>query len=179
MREAAEVIDDLRAEPPVAAVGTRWSLVSDRVMGGVSSGAMSRERIAGRDAIRLQGAVSLENNGGFLQLALDLASDGEAVDARRWTGLRLDVFGNDQDYNLHLRTSDIRRPWESFRHAFRATPDWTTVLLPFAEFTPHRTDQPLRLERLRRIGVVAIGRAFEADVAIADIRFYGGGRPEA
>lgn len=172
MREASEVIDDLRFETPVAAVGTRWALVSDRVMGGVSAGAMSRERVAGRDAIRLKGSVSLENNGGFLQLALDLATDGGAVDARRWTGIRLDVFGNDQDYNLHLRTSDIRRPWESFRQGFRASEGWTTVLLPFAGFTPHRTDQPLRLERLRRIGVVAIGRTFEADVAIADIRFY-------
>jgi hypothetical protein len=49
---------------------------------------------------------------------------------------------------------------------------WTSVSLPFADFTPHRTERPLNLARLRRIGIVAIGREFEVDIAIADARFY-------
>lgn len=169
---APEVIDDLRFDPPLAVTGNGWVLVSDRVMGGISSGAMTRETVAGRDAIRMTGGVSLENNGGFLQVALDLGEAGAVVDASAWDGLRLDVFGNGQVYNLHLRTSDIRRPWESYRQSFHARPEWTTVFLPFREFAPHRTERPLNLTRLRRVGVVAIGREFEADVAIADIRFY-------
>ena len=172
MSEALEVIDDLRFDPPLAVTGNGWALVSDRVMGGVSSGTMSREEVAGRKAIRMQGGVSLENNGGFLQVALDLAQAGGEVDAGRWTGIRLDVLGNDQIYNLHLRTSDIRRPWESYRQSFHASPAWTTVFLPFSGLAPHRTDRPMNLSRLRRIGIVAIGRAFEADIAVADIRFY-------
>jgi transposase InsO family protein len=54
--------------------------------------------------------------------------------------------------------------------------DQATVLqsfLPFAGFAPHRTERPLNLARLRGVGIVAIGREFEADIAIADIRFYG------
>jgi Complex I intermediate-associated protein 30 (CIA30) len=172
MSEAPEVIDDLRFDPPLAVTGYGWALVSDQVMGGVSSGTMSRKEVAGRKAIRMQGGVSLENDGGFLQIALDLAQAGGEVDARRWTGIRLDALGNGQTYNLHLRTSDIRRPWESYRQSFRASPAWTTVFLPFSGFAPHRTDRPLNLSRLRRIGIVAIGRAFEADIAVADIRFY-------
>jgi hypothetical protein len=82
------------------------------------------------------------------------------------------VLGNDQVYNLHLRTSDISRPWESYRQSFRAPPTWTSVSLPFDGFTPHRTERPLNLARLRRIGIVAIGREFEVDIAIADVRFY-------
>jgi len=31
---------------------------------------------------------------------------------------------------------------------------------------------PLDLSRLRRIGIVAIGRAFRADVAVGGVRFY-------
>jgi hypothetical protein len=172
MPRAAEIIDDLRFDPPMAVTGNAWTLISDRVMGGVSAGRMSREIVAGREAVRMTGGVSLDNNGGFLQVALDLGEAGGEVDARRWTGLRLDVFGNDQVYNLHLRTSDIRRPWESYRQSFRAPPGWTSVSLPFADFTPHRTVQPLNLARLRRIGIVAIGREFEVDIAIADVRFY-------
>jgi hypothetical protein len=170
--DAAEIIDDLRIDPPLAVSGNGWALVSDRVMGGASKGRMAREMVAGREAIRMTGGVSLENNGGFLQVALDLGEAGGEVDARRWTGIRLELFGNDQVYNLHLRTSDIRRPWESYRQSFRAPATWMSVSLPFFGFLPHRTEKPLNLVRLRRIGIVAIGREFEADIAIADIRFY-------
>lgn len=169
---ASEIIDDIRQDAPVASIGNGWVLVSDRVMGGVSDGKITREHISGRNAIRMRGGVSLENNGGFLQIALDLGDAGGEVDASAWDGIRLDVLGNNQTYNLHLRTTDIRRPWESYRQSFDAPPTWTSVFLPFAGFKPHRLDRPLRPSRLRRMGVVAIGREFKADIAIADIRFY-------
>ena len=169
---AAKIIDDLRFDPPVAVTGNGWALVSDRVMGGVSNGAMSRESIAGREAIRMTGGVSLQNSGGFLQVALDLGEAGAVVDASAWTGIQIDVIGNDHVYNLHLRTSDVRRPWESYRQSFQARPEWTTVRLPFAGFVPHRIERSLNVTRLRRLGIVAIGKEFDADIAIADIRFY-------
>ena len=172
MTDTPEIIDDLRFDLPLSVTGNGWVLISDRVMGGVTDGTMTREIITGRDAVRMQGGVSLENNGGFLQVALDLGDAGAEVDARRWNGIQIDVFGNNQVYNLHLRTSDIHRPWESYRESFHAPTRWTTVLLPFGDFAPHRTDRPLNIARLRRIGIVAIGREFEADISIADIRFY-------
>ncbi|MGD7552053.1 CIA30 family protein, partial [Ralstonia pseudosolanacearum] len=61
------VIDDLSAPHPRAANGAVWDLVSDRVMGGVSRGVMIREVVRDRPALRMQGEVSLENNGGFIQ----------------------------------------------------------------------------------------------------------------
>lgn len=172
MTDAAEIIDDLSSDKLFAVTGSRWVLISDRVMGGVSSGSVRRERVAGRPAIRMRGGVSLENNGGFLQIALDLGEAGGPVDASAWTGIQFDVIGNGQAYNLHLRTTDIQRPWESYRQSFTAFAQWTRVQLPFGGFVPHRTEVPLRTARLRRIGLVAIGREFEADVAISDIRFY-------
>jgi hypothetical protein len=172
MTDATEIIDDLSHISTIAETGNSWALVSDRVMGGISDGTMRREVVDGRDAIRMQGGVSLENNGGFIQVTLDLGDAGGEVDARQWDGIQLDVFGNDQTYNLHLRTSDIRRSWESYRQIFSSTSKWATIQLPFSEFLPHRTELPLNIARLRRIGIVAIGREFEADVAIADIRFY-------
>ncbi len=172
MIDAPEIIDDLRFDSPLSVTGNGWALVSDRVMGGVSSGSMSRETVAGREAIRMTGDVSLENNGGFLQVALDLGEAGDVVDASQWDGIRLDVLGNDQVYNLHLRTAENRRPWESYRQNFLARSEWTTVLLPFFKFEPHRTERSFNPTRLRRLGIVAIGREFEADIAVADIRFY-------
>ncbi|MFP4127167.1 MAG: CIA30 family protein [Alphaproteobacteria bacterium] len=173
MSAALGVIDDLSRPEPWARCGAAWELIVDGVMGGRSTATMRRATVAGRPAVRLEGVVSLENNGGFVQLALDLRGDGGTVDAGAWTGIALDVVGNDETYNLHLRTKDVVRPWQSYRASFRAPPSWTTVHLPFAAFTAHRLDAPFAVRRLRRLGIVAIGRAFTADVAVGGVRFYG------
>jgi hypothetical protein len=47
------------------------------------------------------------------------------------------------------------------------------VRLAFADFVPHRIQVPLDVRRLRRIGLVAIGRAFAADLAVGGARFFG------
>ena len=148
-------IDDLSRDMPLSAIGTRWQLFTDRVMGGVSNGTMVRETVEGRPAVRMRGDVSLENNGGFVQIALDLAPDGRAVDVSAWSGLELDVFGNGEEYSVHLGTSDLTRPWQSYRQSFRADPQWRTAYFRFEEFVPYRTDVPLNTKRLRRIGVSA------------------------
>ena len=47
------------------------------------------------------------------------------------------------------------------------------MVLPFAGFTAHRVRTPPRPGRaLRRIALVAIGRAFDADLAVAEVAFY-------
>ena len=141
-------------------------------MGGVSRGTLTRETVAGRTAIRLRGKVSLENNGGFVQMALDLLPDGAPIDASQWRGVEIDVYGNEEDYALNLRTSDLTRPWQSYRQTFRAASRWETVRLPFESFVPSRTETPLNTRRLRRLGVIGIGRQFDADVAIGGVRFF-------
>lgn len=161
-------LDDLARPFPQAANGARWEMVSDGVMGGVSRGALRREVVAGRAALRLTGAVRLENNGGFLQMALDLAP-GAVLDARGWEGVALEVCGNGEAYGVHLRSDAAVRPWQSWRQGFVAGPGWEVVRLPFAGFAPHRIEAGLDVARLRRLGVVAIGRAFHADVAVAGL----------
>lgn len=166
------IIDDLSRPAPLTRVGTAWELVTDGVMGGLSRGQMTRDTVAGRPAVHMTGDVRTENNGGFVQLAVDLAPAGRAVDASGWAGIAVDICGPPEAYNLHLRTPDIIRPWQSYRHGFVTTPEWRTVSLPFAGFVAHRTDLTLDPTRLRRIGIVAIGRAFRADLALAGISFY-------
>jgi hypothetical protein len=52
---AAGLIDDLSRDDGRAATGTAWEVILDAVMGGVSTGGLSRETVQGRAALRLQG----------------------------------------------------------------------------------------------------------------------------
>jgi len=149
-----------------------WEFVSDRVMGGVSEGQVSFTERDGRQVATLTGTVSLENNGGFVQMALDPDPRGGTFDASDWTGIMIEVRGNGESYEVRLRTSQLTRPWQSYRMGFKAEDQWQTVRFPFAEFAPHRTDLPFDPATLRRIGILAIGRAFEAEVSVASLRLY-------
>ena len=100
-----------------------------------------------------------------------ISPDGGVVDASAWDGIELDVFGNGEEYGVHLRTDALTRPWQSYRQSFMADAEWRTVLLPFDQFVPHRTVVLLDTRRLRRIGVVAIGRPFSCDLALGGLRF--------
>lgn len=148
-----------------------WEFVADAVMGGVSRGQASPASVDGRDARRLTGQVSLDNNGGFIQMAFDL-SDAGAFDASDWTGVEIELRGNAETYELRLRTDQLTHPWQSFRTAFEAPPEWTTLRFPFAALEAHRTSARFDPTRLRRLGLLAIGREFEADLAVSAVRLY-------
>lgn len=166
------VIDDFSRTDFVSMFGTQWRGVSDNVMGGVSEATIAHDIIDGDPCLRLTGDVRLDNNGGFVQAGLDLAALGDSVDASGHAGIRLVVRGNDEQYSVHLRTPDNVRPWQSYRAHFVAGPKWETIELAFAAFEPYRIEVPLDITRLRRIGLVAIGRAFPADLAVAELSFY-------
>lgn len=165
------VIDDRRAPGLASALGTSWRLVADTVMGGESGGRLEPASAAGRPCLILAGRVSLAHGGGFLQASLDLDPAG-TLDARAYAGVELEVQGNGEDYNLHLRTRDTRIVWQSYRATFRADPDWRVVRLPFRAFQPYRIDLPLDLAHLRRLGLVAIGRAMQAELCVARVALY-------
>jgi hypothetical protein len=153
------VIDDFTDDGLVSELGTRWRGVNDQVMGGISKAKVSHSVIDGRPSLCMTGDVRLENDGGFIQAALDLAPAGDTIDASGFT-------------SVHLRTPDNVRPWQSYRAHFTAGSDWETMDLPFETFVPYRLEAPLDTTRLRRIGLVAIGRAFYADLAVSELAFY-------
>jgi len=165
------ILDDRSSGTLSATNGASWRAITDTVMGGLSSGNLIPTVIEGRDCLRLTGQVSLENNGGFVQASLDLSEAG-LLDASAYTGIEIEVFGNGEFYNLHLRTDDTRIVWQSYRASFQAQPNWQTTRLPFDRFQPHRIDKPLDKSKLRRLGVVAIGREMQADVCIALLSLY-------
>ena len=149
-----------------------WEFVADTVMGGISNGQISNRVVGGRSATRLTGMVSLENNGGFIQMAANLKQGGSGLNASNWGGIEIDACGNDEIYDLRIRTDDLERPWQSFRAPFRASAQWKTVRLPFSAFESHKTDKVLNPSRLRRIGIVAVGRVFRADVYLSSVRLF-------
>ena len=141
----------------------KWEFVSDTVMGGVSSGTVTKEITEAREATVLRGEVSLENNGGFVQTELDVSA---------WEGLEVAVWGNGDTYDIRLRTAQLAKPWQSFRADFVSEPKWRSVKIPFTSLTAHRVDAAFDPLCLRRIGILAIGHEGEALIAVSSIGFY-------
>lgn len=166
------LIDDFSNGPGASASGTQWRLFTDRVMGGVSDATSTLETIEGRRCLRLQGRVSLENNGGFVQVALPLSRGGRPFDAGRYKGIRIWVRGNGKTYHIHLRTGQARLPWQFFSAAFNAGAAWQAVELPFVRFKPENLTDKLDPRGLERIALVAIGEKMDADVAVSRLEFY-------
>lgn len=165
-------IDDFSDTNLISHLGTSWQAVSDQVMGGISDCSLCHSILAGRPCLHITGDVHMENKGGFIQASLNLSTRNQPLDASLFTGIRMCIMGNGDDYSTHLRTTDLQRPWESYRAHFSSTPNWQTIDLPFSSFQPHRTDSPLNRSRLIRIGLVAIGRKFHADIAISQLSLY-------
>ena len=169
---ASEMIIDNRSTGTLqSSHAGEWRLISDQVMGGRSSGVLVMDQYMGRNCLRMRGSVSTANNGGFIQIALDLAS-GRTFDASAFKGLALEVVGNGEQYNVHLRTSQLWLPWQSYRSSFIADSKWREIRLPFSAFEPYKTSKNLDTAKLARVGVVAIGREFDADVCVGSIAFY-------
>src|SRR4051812_47006439 len=99
------LVGDFAAADLVSRLGTRWQGTSDRVMGGISRETLALEPFAGRSWLRLTGRVRLENDGGFIQMGIDLSPSGGPVDLAAFAGVRLLVRGNGEAYGCHLRTS--------------------------------------------------------------------------
>ncbi|SPJ29495.1 CIA30 family protein [Falsiruegeria mediterranea] len=149
---------------------TRWSYVADTVMGGVSTGNVQFIREGQTTFARLEGTVSTENNGGFIQFrrALPDAADADAQ------GLRLRVRGNGQTYFVHLRTTGTRLPWQYYQARFETSGEWREIRIPFAAFerSGRLLRKTVRSEALTSVGIVAYGRDHSAQVDVSEIAFY-------
>lgn len=156
----------------VLAPNARWRGFSDRVMGGVSDATFGRATVAERPCLRLTGRVTRDSGGGFIQMALDLATRGADFDGSAYVGVELLVYGNDEDYNCHVRTADCGWYDQSYRATFRAAPRWQTLRLPWTAFTPNELTVPLNPAKLQRIALLGWMREFTADIALAEMALY-------
>jgi hypothetical protein len=166
------VLSDFNTGEGLEGLSASWRGFTDRVMGGISDADFVTTSLDGRSCIRLTGRVTTANGGGFAQMALDLAPRGRAFDASAYRGIEITVYGNNEDYNVHLRTADARWYDQSYRATILVKPEWQVIRLPWEDFAPNGMDKPLDASRLQRIGLLGWMREFEADIALSRIALY-------
>lgn len=168
------LIDDFSSKTSNKSIDTKWEFVSDRVMGGISSGKIEFVNEDERSCLHMTGSVSLVNKGGFVQARRNLNPKGRSFDARRFTGVKLLVKGNSQQYAVHLRTADTRLAQQFYQAVFMTNGQWQEVKIPFTLFKPYYLPIPLNTRTLKTIAIVATGREFEADIFVDHVAFYEG-----
>ena len=148
----------------------RWRYVSDRVMGGVSTGKVIYAQQEDIHYAHMTGTVSTLNNGGFIQLRANIARGSTAQVA----GITLRVRGKPQKYFVHLRTRGTVLPWQYYQAAFEISEQWQTIRLPLDQFAPSGDwlSRAIKPASIRSIGVVAFGRDHTADIKIAEVGFF-------
>lgn len=115
-----------------------WYIMDDVVMGGRSDGNLALSE----DGYGIySGYVSLENNGGFSSVRLNL----ETVDASSHRSIVLRVKGDGKAYQVRIKPS--RRQYFSYVNTFDTIEgEWTEVALSLADFYPtfrgRRLDMP-------------------------------------
>jgi hypothetical protein len=164
-------IDDRSTHDLHSSHAGEWSLLTDGVIGGCSYGELTADQYLGRECLRLKGDVCTNHNGGYLQMALDLAND-VVFDASDYDGVVIRVAGNGERYNVHLHTSELWLPVASYRVEFIPGPDWRSIYIPFTAFKAHKTYSRLNPARLTRVAIVAIDRDFDANICVSEVALY-------
>ncbi|MDJ0927900.1 MAG: CIA30 family protein [Gammaproteobacteria bacterium] len=169
---ARRVLSDFTGDEPYVIENAGWRGFSDRVMGGVSDAQLELSNVGGKACARLTGTVTRESNGGFIQMAMYFGQREAELDASGYQGLELLVYGNNEDYNVHVRTADCGWYDDSYRHTFFAPAEWQRVQIPWSEFEANRVKEPLDTSRLTRIAILGWMREFQADISLAEIALY-------
>ena len=149
---------------------TRWRFFADTVMGGVSTGQVTFKTQDEKSYAQMTGRVSIANNGGFIQIRMDLPTSVPAGTQ----GIRLLVRGNDQSYFVHLRTNSTLLPWQYYQAEFAVTKNWTEIKLPFSAFEASGKilRKTPRAQNLKSLGIVAYGRDHIAEIDVHKVSFY-------
>ena len=104
-----------------------WFSLNDDVMGGISISRMVLDRPG---VARFEGALSLENNGGFATVR----SRARDLNLDRADGLRLRVRGDGRTYRVSALTSDRRMEVRVWQREFPTTRgEWQTITVPFED----------------------------------------------
>ena len=146
-----------------------WWSINDGVMGGLSSGQISRSD----EGLVFSGELSLENNGGFASVRRPVDADLTAA-----KGVRLRLRGDGRGYQFRLRL-DGDFDGIAWRAEFDTGGQWQTIELPFglfeAVFRGRRVVDagPVVPARIRQIGLMLADRQAGAfRLEIAAIEFY-------
>jgi hypothetical protein len=141
--------------------------VTDQVMGGMSGAHAAVARVDGTLAWHLRGEVSLENNGGFVQLSTTIP--GAPADWSGYSGLRLRVRADGGTWWVSARTQQVRAPWQSWRVPLTTQKGWQTLDVPWSAFVPYRMQASIDWRQVTRVALLSVGNATAVDLAVASI----------
>ena len=158
-----------KLSPEVNCFNKKWEFISDQVMGGLSTGTLEIITEDDNFFYRLNGKVTLENNGGFIQFR-------SIINLKKsdYEGIEITVRGNGENYYTHLTTKYTFLPWQYYNHEIITTDSWTTLKIFFQNFKKSHFYQPQSFssDDIKTIGFVAIGRNFDAQLDIKNIEFF-------
>ena len=158
---SSQVLEDLKDNR------ADWDCFSDKVMGGDSEGSASVVSQEDGNFIRLEGDVSTENNGGFIQCRANVNLKTKGLN-----GIRIKVKGNGDEYYVHLRVPRML-PWNYYSAKFYASEEWQTIDLPLSSFEYSRNpSKKFKSSKISTIGIVAYGKDFYAEVDLAQLEIY-------
>lgn len=116
---------------------SKWQIVDDRVMGGVSQGKFSVDE-SGNGIF--SGDVSTANNGGFSSVRMSLTSE----DLNENKNFILKIKGDGKSYQFRVKTNAYAQ--HSFIYTFETSGDWQEIKIPFkrmfASWRGRRLDMP-------------------------------------
>ena len=148
----------------------QWEFITDNVMGGVSFGKIDFLSEQGEDFIRMTGFVSLENNGGFIQVRRKIRdSENDII-----KGIKLISRGNDRNYYIHLRTKFTLLPWQYYQGVFTVKEEWQESIIEIKDFKRSGSFLPklINPKNIKSIAIVAFGKEHQARVDVKEILFY-------
>ena len=164
------ILDQLK-NPKITNQSQQWNFVTDQVMGGISTGKFVVDKVDGILCYRMTGYVSTKNNGGFIQMRTKLSP---GINTEDYVGVYVKVYGNEKNYNLHLRTGLTLAPWQYYSYTFAATKNWIKIRAPFEEFKKSNFYQPKSIlgQNIKSVGLVAGFDNFKSDICLNEIGFY-------
>ena len=148
----------------------KWSFVSDKVMGGVSSGNVEFLPLENNFLAHITGKVSTENKGGFIQIRRNLSK----INLENSKFIDITAKGNNQKYFIHIRTTGTILPWQYYQTDFNVNNEFKVFRLPINNFKRSSSflSNKINPKRITSIGIVAFGRDHIADIIIKEISFH-------
>ncbi|MGK7391910.1 MAG: CIA30 family protein [Candidatus Cyclobacteriaceae bacterium M2_1C_046] len=128
-----------------------WKVVDDEVMGGQSSG---RFYISETGSAVFEGAISLENNGGFSSVRQRF----DTVEVKDFNKIIIRIKGDGKPYKFKVKenTNDEH----TYKSMFSTTGDWQTVEIPFSALNPYFRGKKLDLPFFNGYKIQEVGFLF-------------------
>ncbi len=147
-----------------------WVLITDQVMGGLSFGSYSFGKENNDFYMRMEGNVTTENNGGFIQVRREIDNTSPLIKE----GITFEARGNNNDYFIHIRTKYTLLPWQYYQAKFTVKRDWGKVRVDLKDFNKSGLILPnlIKPSTIKSLAIVAYGKKYKARVDVKKISFY-------